>query len=303
MKTGFVCAALNAGFSHWDFGVGPFTADGYTATRWKRASSGSPSISIERGVNDNLASTPKWLQNQPYMIIDVNAFNPATDTIQLRQRLEQGGRFGEQCVILSGMAAGPAGGAFYAAIHNQSFKVETKGQEAGVDILTHFNIAFTVGLQDMEFMPIDVFTRPSSTGRYKLFFAMPEYSEYLAEPSQFELRNPGLERVLLNRYAYPLPRGITGVANAAGTGIVFGVPFHTTMRVNPNFRLLKTTGVDLVPLIAGPKVTSSGTISSASTEPSQNGARLALSNGWTGLTPGALYMLATDGVGLYDADY
>lgn len=303
MINGFSNAALNPGFDQWDLGVGPFSANGYTATRWKLALTGTPSVSIQPGTNDSSAVTPKWLQGRTNMTINVTAYNPATDSIQLRQRIEQGKRFGEQCVILSGIAAGPAGAHFYVAVDNQHFKVETQGQDAGIDVLTHFSFAFTIGAQAQEFLPVDAFARPSTTGTFKLLFNQPEFSEFAAEPSPFELRNPGLERLLLNRFVYPLPRGLVGVGNAAGTGIVLAVPFPTTMLVNPNFRLLKTTGVALMPMATGSSVTSSSTITASSTLASQTGARLALSAGWSALTPGALYMLATDGVGVYDADY
>ncbi|CAB3931656.1 hypothetical protein [Achromobacter insolitus] len=302
MINGFVNALLNPGFDYWDFGVGPFTTNNvYTASRWKLALTGTPDVSIQPGTNDGSAVTPKWLRGRPNMTINVNAYNPATDSIQLRQRVEQGTRFGEQCVVLSGIAAGPAGAHFYVAVDNQHFKVETQGQDAGIDVLTHFSFAFTIGAQAQEFLPVDGFTRPSSTGTFKLLFDQAEFSEFFAEPSPFELRNPATERMLLNRYVYPLSRGMVGTTTT--TGVHLAVPFPTAMRINPNFRLLKTTGVDLTSMTAGTTTSSSSTINASSTGVSQTGGRLSLLNGWAGLTNGGQSMLATDGIGVYDADY
>lgn len=300
MITGFRNALLNPGFDFWDYGAGPFTVSGYTASRWKLALTGAPTVSVAKGTNDATTATAKWLRGRSNLEITVSAYNPAADTITITQRMEAGERFGQQNAVLSGIACGPAGEHFYVSVDGHAHKIETQGQSGGVDIPTHFSIAQVIDDPVNEYIPVEIFSRPSATGTFKIQFAQLEFNEYASQPAAFELRNTATERMLLNRYVFPVPVGQPGIASST-SNFAMAIPFPVQMRTTPVFRGLLTANVNANLLSSGGATTSAAPTYSASLH--TQGARLVITGYAAALTAGSVYYLGTAGVGIFDADY
>lgn len=300
MITGFKNALLNPDFSFWDYGVGPFTVSGYTASRWKMALTGAPTVSVSQGTNGATTATPKWLRGRPNLSVNVTGYTAGADTITITQRIEAGERFGQQNLILSGVASGPAGAHFYVTINGNAHKVSTEGDSGGVPILTHFVFSQVIDDPSTEYIPVDIFTRPSATGLYRLHFAQQEFSEVASEPSPFEIRAKATERMLLNRYVYPIPVGLSGIASST-SNFAAPVPFPVEMRTAPTFKGLLTANVNVNLLSSGGAQTAASPTYSSSTH--AQGARLVILGYAAALTAGSQYYLGTAGVGVYDADY
>lgn len=300
MITGFVNALINPGFRFWDYGEGPFTVSGYTASRWKMALTGAPTVSVARGTTSSSSNLPKWLRGRDHLAITVSAFNPAADTITITQRQEYGDMFGEQNTILSGIAFGPAGEHFYVSVEGHDFKVETQGVDGdGIDIPTHFAFPCVITDPATAYVSVECFSRPSATGDYKLAFVQLEYSEYASDPSPFEIRNYAVERQLLNRYVFPVPVGQPGIASTT-SNFAMAIPFPVEMRTTPTFSLLKTNvNAILLSTAAAVNTAAAGSATAIHAE----GARLVITGFGGLLTAGSVYYLGTEGVGIFTADY
>lgn len=303
MNTKFVNALHNPQFAFMDYGAGPFTTSGYTASRWKMTITGSPSVSVSQGTNGSTSATERWYREKTNLSINVSSYTAASDTIVIRQHVEDSAALDERIMTLSGIAFGPSGQHFYVGVGNNFQKVDTLGQSGGVDVPTHFSFTLTVPAQPTAFLAVDIFTRPSSTGTYKIAFAQLQVGSMETGVAPFELRSPETERRIMARYVHPVPANISGVTST--TSAFFGVPFPVPMRTMPTYTALKTAigDLSLVSLTGGVSSTSTVLTNHATSDMTASGARLALQNGWSGLTNGGATMLATSGIGVFSADW
>lgn len=295
MQIGFINTLLNPGFDFWDYGAGPFTVSGYTASRWKLNRTGSPTVSIQKGSTPSDTSIAKWIRGTNCLDINVSAINPG-DNVQVRQIVSNGTRLGNQTFSLSGIAFGPDGASFYVGFNNFFKKVTTKGANVPV------KFEFIESIDDPATqLSVDCFDSPSQTGLFKIAFIQLEALRIEARPSSFELRNAGLERGLLNRYVFPVRAGQTFVSST--TSAFAAVEFPVEMRVTPTYRALKSADIAISSVTTGTSNPSTAPITNTASGISTTGARVALQNGWTGLANGSLNRLETDYIGLFEADY
>jgi hypothetical protein len=293
MKTTFINAVMNPDFSFWDYGTGPFTGSGATASRWKMTKTGNPTVSVQKGITPSDSSIPKWLRGVPCMDIAITTLS-AGDDVQVRQIVENGEKLGNQLFALSGVAFGPDGASFYVGFSNFYKKVITKGDNVPV------RFCFTEAISDpATTLSVDAFMSPSTTGTFKLAFIQLEALKQDALPSPFQLRNQAIERQLLNRYVYPVGVGIS--LRSSTVSAFGGIRFPVPMRIIPTFKPLITTGVKIQDVISGVE-SASGNVGYAASV-TENGGRLSLTNGWSGLTNGSVHMLNTENIGVFDADY
>lgn len=298
MNTGFVNALHNPGFDFWDYGNGPFTAAGYTASRWKMALTGTPTVSVAPVANSSSISIPKWIRGRNMLQINLSSYNPSTQNVSIFQNIERGERLSYSTAIFSGIAYGPAGQHFYVSINGKYQRVDTKGDDGGVPIGTHFTFTESVYVQATEYITVEVFSRPSATGVYSIAFAQVEFHDADTYPSAFELRNPSIERTLLNRYVYPVTRGHFGFGDGA-TSFLSSINFPVPMRTTPTFTALLTASCVINNLSSGATVsaaTPTYTIGTANT----TGCRMKI-DGFTATT--AIPYMLNSSIGVMTADY
>jgi hypothetical protein len=295
---------LNPLFEFWDYSTS-IAISGYTANRWKLTRSGGtpPTVTVSRQTTDNTSATPLWYRNQYCMQIALTNLGSSSPNTKISQTVEMGTRFTTEQLALSMIVFGPSTGVFQAGFNNQLQTVRTEGQNGGIDIPTFVRIVGPLNTVAST-LAVDIFTNPSATGTYKIVAAQLEVLDKDMQPSKWLIRDPALERMLLNRFCYPIDAGHQGVNNT--TDMFLGIKFPTPMRTTPSYTALKTASSALsnINLITGTATASSaGTTTHAANNINTNGARLALTAGWAGLTNGADCMLGTDAIGYFDADY
>jgi hypothetical protein len=286
---------LNPDFSFWDFGTSSVTTNGYTASRWKLLLTGSPSVSVGKGAASSDGAVPKWIRGTDCVNINVSSISSGED-IKLRQIVENGTRMGEQVFALTGVAFGPSNGHFYVGFNSYYQKVATKGPNEPA----YFSMIEAINNPPTE-LSVDAFSSPSTTGLYKIAFIQLEALKPGQSPSPFELRNPAFERTLLNRYVYPIS---SGQLFFSGTSSVYaGIQFPTEMRAAPVYRPRLTSGILIKNIVSSAENTSGVSTIQTATNINEKGARLLISNGFSGLTNGDAHLLLTNNIGVFDADY
>lgn len=301
MRTPRVNALINGEFRFWDYGAGPFTANGRTASLWTMILTGTPGVSVAPGVNANDSATPKFLRSRANLSINVTELDPG-ENVRVSQLVEEGNRFGRQMMILSMIVSGPDGESFFCAIDGHAKKITTRGPDSAGANLVHVTHRQVIPDIAATTLAVDIFTRPSAAGLFKIHIAQLCLLVTEVDPLPWELRNAAEERALLNRYVYPVSAGNQGVSSTVS--LFLGIRFPSPMQATPTYVPRKTAAgaIDTVHLTASTKTTSTGTTGHTATDITPNGCRLALTNGWTGLVNGSAQVLATDEVGVFDAD-
>lgn len=295
---------LNPQFEFFDYSTS-IAISGYAANRWKLTRSGGtpPTVTMAQGTTDNSTATPLWYRNKSCLSVDLSALGSSSPNTQIRQTVEMGTRFTTEMLRLSMLVHGPAGGAFQAGFNNQLVSVETEGDDGGVDIPTFVQIVQPLNTVSST-LAVDIFTNPSVIGVYKFVAVQLEVLERDLQASKWLFRDPTLERTLLNRYCYPINAGHQGVSSTVS--VFLGIKFPVPMRTTPSYtaKLTAQNALSETQLTTGTATLSTvGVTTHTATDITPNGARLALTSGWTGLTNGAACILGTDAIGYFDADF
>jgi hypothetical protein len=295
---------LNPLFEFWDYSTS-ISISGYSANRWKLTRSGGtpPTVTVSQGTTDNSSDTPLWYRNKSCLQIALSNLGSSDPNTQIRQTIEMGTRFTTSMLALSMIVHGPSDGEFQAGFNNQLRTVLTKGQNSGVDIPTFVRMIQPLNTVAST-LSCDIFTNPSQTGTYKIVAAQLEVLDKDLQPSKWLIRDPALERMLLNRFCFPIDAGHQGVSST--TSVFLATKFPVPMRTTPSYtaKLTATNALSSTALTTGTATLSAaGTTTHTATDITPNGARLALTSGWSGLTNGAACMLGTDGIGYFDADF
>jgi hypothetical protein len=152
-----------------------------------------------------------------------------------------------------------------------------------------------------EYLTVQTFGKPSQAGTYMIGPADLQQVPF-GEDRPLQYCERAVEELRLADRYYPVRAGIKG--RTSTTSFFPFVQFPAKMRAVPTYRDLVTSGMGLLADTTGTTTASTATITNAATDITQDGARLALQNGWTGLTNGGDYQLNSPSVvGCFVADY
>jgi hypothetical protein len=298
MLSGFRNHLMNPQFQLWDYGTGAFTTSTFTATRWKLERTGTAGVvSVSQGTVSSDAAVAKVWRGRNCLAVTTTAGLLTTDTGPIRQRIENGERFGQQSVRMTVVAAGTSGKTFEYGItagsggDHRYGRITTTGETTPVV----GSIEVMLPLPSTTYWIVDCFRPVSASATFKIIYVHLEYRHNgVQQPHPYELREPGLERLLCARYVWP----IGGAAEATSTTAIAAVARPPVeMRAAPSVvKVSNPTFVDM----AGVSTAGSGT-TFAVTDATTGGARVT-ANGFTGLTSGSRGMFSAIGSALLEAE-
>lgn len=224
MLPGFTNHAINPDFYFTDFGTAARTTSGYVVPRWKLELTGAPAVSAQPGTLPADIGQDKWLRGKSALNLTVTTLGGA-DTVKLVQRIEAGERFSRQPARVTTVLYGPDGAQLRYGIGVTSRIVTTRGATTAVTV-TYME---TIDDPAQEYLPLTL--EPLTTGAFQVGLVQVDWPDNLSSPPSLELRSRQSERMLLNRYVYPLKRGLY-VATGATTQYL-PINFPVNMRAVP----------------------------------------------------------------------
>ncbi len=192
--------------------------------RWKLELTGSPAVSAQPGTLPADIGQDKWLRGKSALNLTVTTLG-AGDSIKLIQRIEAGERFSRQAARLTLVLYGPDGGKVRFGVGTTSRIVETRG------VTTALSPSYMETIEDPAQEYLNLTIEPLTTGAFQLALVQLDWPDNLSAPPSLELRSRQTERMLLNRYVYPLRRGLY-VATGGSTQYL-PVSFPVMMRTVP----------------------------------------------------------------------
>lgn len=224
MLPGFTNHLINPDFSFTDFGTTSRSTDGYVVPRWKIALTGAPTVTAIPSTLPADIGQPKWLRGKAGLTVNATAL-AAGQRVRLTQRIEAGERFSRQAARVTVVLYGPDGGKVRYGIGSTYRTVTTRGATAAV------TATYTETVDDPTTEYLEAGIEPLTTGAYQIAFVQVDWPDDLTAPPSLELRSRQIERTLLDRYVYPLRRGMY-VATASTTQMI-PANFPTEMRIAP----------------------------------------------------------------------
>jgi len=219
MRSIYKNIAHNPRFQLWPFGSSGIVATGPTAARWKlELTNANDVVAVSKGTNASTTKYDKWMRSEANMTIAVTGLDAAS-TLRIRQFQEWAEDFGQNCVVMTVIASGPAGSSFYFGIGDNYDTLTTLGNDAGGDpIMVAKTSTFAFDDPVYEYMRVTPFESPSAVGTYRLHYVNAEVMANPNERSEFELRPEWEEWDIIKRYITPIKTGM--FATGAGvTGI------------------------------------------------------------------------------------
>lgn len=298
VRTQYTNHLMNGQFQLWDYGNGPFTTSGFTATRWKLERTGTVGvISVAPGTISSDSAVPKWWRGRTCMAVTTTSGLLTTDTGPIRQRVEEGERYAQQVVRLTVVATGTSGKSF-----DFGFTAGSGGDHRYARITTAGDTTVVIGTLE-RLMPLpsttywiaDCFRPVSASATFNIAFAQLEYIHPGDRAAPLEVLAPDEARKRCARYVWPV--GLNPAQATSTTAIATWVRAPVEMRTTPSVvKVSEPVFTDM----AGTDTTASSS-SIAITDASAWGGRVT-ATGFTGLTSGDRGAISNVGAALLEAE-
>lgn len=241
MLPGFTNHLINPDFFFTDFGTTSRSTTGYIVPRWKLDLTGAPTVSAIPSTLPSDIGQPKWLRGKSAVTMNVTSVS-TVNRVRLTQRIEGGDRFSRQPARVTVVLYGPDGGKVRYGIGSTYRTATTRGET------TQVTATYTETVDDPSTEYLEVSIEPLTTGAFQAALVQVDWPDNLAALPSLEIRSRQTERMLLNRYVFPLRRGLY-VATATGTQMV-PVTFPVGMRVAPTLAY-NAPSIDIAELRSG----------------------------------------------------
>lgn len=291
--------------NHYNTGTVVDAPGEFVVNRWK--ATGTFTAGHVTFTPPGAALTSVEIKQKPYrerQVIDIAvsaSFDPATETVQLRQQIEDGQRLPPGAYRLRGAILGDYGATADAMVGDVLTGEKKSWQAAGLETVEPVDLEFTVPELGHPELTVDIFSNPTPGANYRLILFSLLHRPGVGLELPVMRPRPLIEE--LGRcayYAVPVGRGRVGNV-ASTTSVVLAIPLHTRTTPTP---LLVASSVDYLSRASATLFTSAAP---AMTTPaiSNRGAKVVITGFTSPSNPGSGTdgQITTDLAGVLDADY